>query len=100
MVQSFIVKVDDLGGSVVPNPGNPAAENSMIQLVKFLGRAAEAAGRAVACKRPVLKLTWERGEVHVTPLEGGGYLGFILLDQRAPRQTIHASAHAGASVTA
>jgi hypothetical protein len=60
----------------------------MVELVKFLGRTAEAAGRALASRRPVLKLQWEWGEAHVTPLGDGEYLAFILTEQ-ASSQAAH-----------
>ncbi len=83
MAQLYVVRVDSLGGSVAPRLGDPITENAMVELVKFLGRAAEAAGKAVASRRPVLKLQWEWGEAHVMPLGEGEYLAFILTEQAA-----------------
>lgn len=88
MTQLYVVRVNGLGGSVAPKPEDPITENAMVELVKFLGRAAEAAGRALASKRLILKLQWEWGEAHVTPLGEREYLAFILAE-RALSRTAH-----------
>lgn len=80
MARLYIVRVDTLGGSVAPRLGDPITENAMVELVRFLGRAAEAAGRAVASRRPVVRLKWEWGEAHVAPVAEGEYLALVLVE--------------------
>jgi len=80
----YIVRVDGLGASVAPKSGDPLFDNALGELARFLGRAAEAAGRAVGDPRPIVRLSWRGGLIDVVPQGDGEYLALALLYAPSP----------------
>ena len=73
------VYVDSLGGRVAPRPQDPLMESALVEIVKFLGRAAQAAGRAVGQPEPSLRLTWRWGQIDVKPTREG-FFGVAVME--------------------
>ncbi len=86
----YVVRVDPVGASVAPRSGDPLFDSALVELARFLGRAAEAAGRAVGDGRPIVRLSWHGGLIDVVPQGEGEYLALVLIYPPEPPRAVGA----------